>query len=312
MQGDSSGTRVANTSGVTTFQYVVSRPKCGAACREQQSLCAYQVKWSINAHMHPGSVTSARASREHATFVRTLKAQGAVLATVPFLHGAYDSVFSKDNAIIVERPNGELHGLLARPRHKERQVEQAPRARQLMALGVSFAESTRAFIEGGDVVVLPGVNGAFMGYGFRSSFGAAHDLERFLGRGVTPIELHDPRFYHLDMALSVLDDGTALVCEEALSPKGMRAVQTHPRVRSLLRIPLREALDFGANLVQVGRNIVFGANAPFLERSLSSRGYVVHRVPLEQFHHGGGSAACLVSKVHRQKSPLPRTALVAA
>jgi N-dimethylarginine dimethylaminohydrolase len=238
--------------------------------------------------------------RQHATFVRTLESAGARTLAVPFVHGAYDSVFSKDNAVIVQRPRGSIEALLARPRHAERRIEQRFRANAFASLGVRVSASTDAPLEGGDMVVLPGARAAFLGHGFRSSVDAANDLERFLDREVTCIELRDPRLYHLDMALSVLDDGTALVCDEALTPAALRSVETHPDVAAVVRVPLHEALRFGVNLVQVGRTVIWGADAPTTTRALEDRGYRVQRVALDQFHHAGGSAACLVSRIHRQ------------
>jgi len=67
-----------------------------------------------------------------------------------------------------------------------------------------------------------------------------------------------------------------------------------------VHVPLHEALRFGVNLVQVGRTVIWGADAPSTTRSLEDRGYRVRRVALDQFHHAGGSAACLVSRIHRQ------------
>ncbi|MDB4939571.1 MAG: amidinotransferase family protein [Labilithrix sp.] len=250
--------------------------------------------------MRIGSVRASHAVRQHETFVRALEVAGAVVDVVPFVHGAYDSVFSKDNAVLVERTHGATEALLARPRHAERRSEQLARADALASLGVRVTAAAEAPLEGGDVVVLPGARGALLGHGFRSSRRAARDLERFLERDVTSVELREPRLYHLDMALTVLDDATALVCEEAFTPASMRAIESHPGICAIVRVPFREALRFGVNLVQVGETIVWGATAPATTKALVARGYRVHRLTLEQFHRAGGSAACLVSRIHRQ------------
>ena len=44
------------------------------------------------------------------------------------------------------------------------------------------------------------------GYGFRTSRAAHAELAALTGRPVVSLELVDPRFYHLDVALTVLDD----------------------------------------------------------------------------------------------------------
>ncbi len=238
--------------------------------------------------------------------MRELERAGAVVDCVPFVHGAFDSVFSKDNAVIMERRDGRVEALLARPRHVERRVEQEARAASFGALGVAVVATAAESLEGGDIVLQPFGGGAFVGFGFRSARGAAYDLEDFLDREVTGLELCDPRLYHLDMALTVLDDGTALVCEEALTAAAFRQLVAHPAITSILRVPLREALAFGVNLVQVGSTIIWGADAPLTTRALQARGYLVQRTELGQFHLAGGSAACLVSRVHQQRSAASR------
>ncbi len=280
-------------------RFVVSKVRCGSNCDRPSSDCDFRIAWAINPHMQIGSVPTEWAEGQHRTFVRTLERAGAQVEIVPFVHGAFDSVFSKDNAVIVER-GGHVEALLGQPRFAERTAEQRARAGALGELGAQAITVANHPLEGGDVVVLPGARGAFLGHGFRSTEQAAKDLEGFLGFEVTALELRDERLYHLDMALAVLDDGTALVCEEALTPAALRAVERHPAVQSIIRVELVEALKFGVNLVQIDRTIVWGADAPVTSRTLEERGYVVQRVALDAFHRAGGSAACLVSRIHRQ------------
>ena len=280
-------------------RFVVSKVRCGSSCDRPSSDCDFRIAWAINPHMQIGSVRTEWAEGQHRTFVRTLESAGARVEVVPFVHGAFDSVFSKDNAVLVER-GGEFEALLGQPRFAERTAEQRARAGALGDLGALAITVAKNPLEGGDVVMLPGARGAFIGHGFRSTELAAKDLEDFLGFEVTALELRDERLYHLDMALAVLDDGTALVCEEALTPAALRAVERHPAVTSILRVELEEALRFGVNLVQIGRNIVWGADAPDTSRALEARGYNVRRVALDAFHRAGGSAACLVSRIHLQ------------
>lgn len=270
--------------------------------------------------MSIGAVRPVRAMRQHETFVGALEDAGASIVRVPFVHGAYDSVFAKDNAVVVQRQRqrqrlrhreseSSLDVLLGRFKFAERRLEQRHRARALVrhVLGgepsATSVHHASAPLEGGDVVMLS--NGeALLGYGFRSSPFAAASLGAFLRRRVVPIELRDPRLYHLDMAVAVLSDGTALVCAEALTPASFDAIAKHPSVSSIVRVPLAEALLFGVNLVQVN-DVIFRAasrhSAPITARAIEKRGFDLRHVDLDQFHLAGGSAACLVSRIH----PLP-------
>ncbi len=286
------------TAGVTSVpQFVVSAPRC-AQPHERTDECSYRVAWAINPHMRVGSVQGCHAERQHARFCDALARAGASLVELPFVHGAYDCVFAKDSAVLLER-GGERRALLAAPLHDERRREQAERAGALERLGFAVAPPPAVSFEGGDVVMLPGGQGALLGYGFRSSPAAAAALERFLGAPVVALALRDPHLYHLDTALSVLDDGTALLCRAAFDAESLRRLERAPGLARLVEIERDEALRFGLNLVEIGRRVVLGSASPraaFLLRSLGREPVVVN---LGQFQNAGGSAACLVARVHQ-------------
>jgi N-dimethylarginine dimethylaminohydrolase len=282
------------------MRYLVSRTRCETSCSEGSDSCAYRVAWAINPHMRVGAACPDRASLQHANLVATLRGLGAHVDEVPFVHGAFDSVFAKDSAVVVEREGGGVDALVARPRFAQRRAEQEARATALLARGIRVLGASRAALEGGDVVMLPGARAAFLGHGFRSEPAAAQDLADLLDADVTCIALRDARLYHLDMALAVLDDGTALVCADAMTPESVAAIEAHPLVSDIVLVPLAEALCFGTNVVQVGAAIVTAADAPATRRALAKRGYRVRRVVLDDFHLAGGSAACLTARVHRQ------------
>lgn len=282
-------------------QFLVSALACHAGCRASASpACRYQIAWSINPHMRVGAADFTRARREHAAFLTALRATGAQLEQLAFVHGAYDSVFAKDSAVLVSSLSATVpsrRALLASPVHVVRQREQAARARALEALGFTVEQSTAA-LEGGDVVMLPGAKAAFLGHGFRSARAAADELADFLAGEVTPLELVDPHLYHLDVALSVLGDGTALVCEDAFTGESLRRLRAHPSIGSIVSVPREEALRFGLNLVEADGIVVMGSRAATVEQALAARGFSVVHTPLNEFQLAGGSAACLVAPVH--------------
>lgn len=290
-----------------TPDLIVSKTSCDPCCDARGEGCRFRIAWAINPHMRVGAACGRRAARQHGHFVSALERAGASVARVPFIHGAFDSVFAKDNALIVARPDGAIEALPTRPRFPERTGEQERRSRDLDALGFQVWAPSEHVLEGGDVVVLPGARGAFLGYGFRSSLRALDDVERFLDCDVIPLELADPRLYHLDMALTVLADGTALACLSALTYRTRRLIERSSFVSDLIEVPLAEALRFAVNMVQIGSSIVTGSVAPLTMRALRARGYKTVCLPLDQFHVAGGSAACLVSRVHRQAA-LPAVA----
>ena len=268
--------------------------------------CRYQVAWSINPHMSIGSVDFRSAADQHAAYADALRAAGAQVIELPFVHGAFDCVFSKDSALLLER-RGVKRALLARLRYAERQREETARADFFERYGFEVVRETDGpSWEGGDVVMSSSGHGMFLGYGPRSRREAALWLERNTGMPVVPLELHDSRLYHLDMALSVLPDGTALVCESALTDDSMRVLERAEGVRQVITVGRDDALAFGLNLVTIGDTVLCGARTPRIAAIIEARGYRIEVVPLDQFHLAGGSAACLVARLHRDPEPLPK------
>jgi N-dimethylarginine dimethylaminohydrolase len=264
--------------------------------------CRYQVAWSINPHMTIGSVDFAQAAHEHSQLLSTLGASGARLFQLPFVHGAYDSVFVKDPALLLASRR-RRRALLARFRNVERRQERNARARYYAQQGYELVSDEHSpQWEGGDIVMLPSSHGLFLGHGFRSEYAAAPWLERHAGVPVWPLELRDPHLYHLDMVLAILPDGTALVCVSALTPRSVRVLEQVSGLRRLVAVSRESALRFALNLIVINNTIVLGAHDPHIEVLVRSLGYRCVVVPLRQFHLAGGSAACLVASVHRDPS----------
>jgi N-dimethylarginine dimethylaminohydrolase len=290
------------SAGPSEATFLVSEPHCapgciGARADEWKGGCAFQIAWQINPHMRVGSVEPARAAGQHRSLTQLLHTLGARVETVPFVHGAYDSVFVKDNALLVRRAR-QSHALLAQPRFAERRLEQGARRRALRGRGFRVHTHADAPFEGGDLVVLPQGQGALLGTGFRSDARARMGLASFLGTEVHALELRDPRLYHLDTALTALTDGTIAFCPEAFTPMSLRWIErTFPR-GSLLRVPYADACGFALNTIEVGRHVILGGQSTWLEAQLRERGWSVHVPDLSQFRRAGGSAACLVSRVH--------------
>jgi N-dimethylarginine dimethylaminohydrolase len=290
------------TTAADPTTFLVSAPHCAPACNRAQAAgrtngCAFQVAWEINPHMRVGSVEPVRAAGQHRTLTHLLHTLGAKVETVPFVHGAYDSVFVKDNALLVRR-HGQSHALLALPRFAERRMEQGARQRALGGRGFRVQDDARAPFEGGDLVVLPHGRGALLGTGFRSDARALGDLGAFLGTEVHALELRDPRLYHLDTAFTALEDGTIAFCPEAFGDRSRRWIERTFPHRSLLRVPYADACGFALNTIEVGRHVILGGPSRWLEARLRERGWSVHVPDLTQFRRAGGSAACLVSRVH--------------
>jgi N-dimethylarginine dimethylaminohydrolase len=274
------------------MRFIASCARCTPGNDHDESLaCAYRIAWSLNPHTVIGSSDPERAQAQHARLLRTVRDAGATVTEVPFVHGAYDSVFAKDNAVYVDH-EGTLRATMAGPHHRERQAEQHARATQLAKLGVHVSTRTAPF-EGGDVLVRG--DRCFFGYGFRSSLDAVPYLQWQLGMTILPLELVDPLLYHLDTALAVLHDGTAVVCEAGFTPAALvalRAVATR-----WIAVPREDAIMLALNFVEIGDTIVTGTDSALVRGHLERLGKRVIVTPLDEFQRAGGSAACLLAPI---------------
>lgn len=276
--------------------FAVATPRCSGHRPTED--CRYRIAWQINPHMRPGAADAVRAEAQHRTLVAELRRAGAEVIELPFVHGAFDSVFIKDNALLRE-VSGTRLALLSRFAEDVRQREQADRAHALREHGFEILQMPDVLLEGGDVARYPD-GSAFLGHGFRSEKRAEHLLSAFIDGKVVALELTDPWLYHLDTALAVLNDGTVLCCREAFSESSVRRLFAHAG-NDVLFVPREEALGFALNLVQVGDTVLTGSAAPITRRLLEERGLRVQPLKLTEFQLAGGSAACLVSRLYVER-----------
>jgi len=289
---------------IVMSSFVLSRPAC--SCAHGEPDCSYRVAWSINPHMRVGAADPKRACAQHAALVRALERAGARVLRLPFLHGAFDSVFMKDSAILIER-DGRALALPTTFRHGQRRVETASRARQLARAGFTVARPLSTAIEGGDVHIVAHRGLALLGHGVRSDLASIKGLAYFLGCDVVPLELRDPALFHLDTALTVLSDDTLVYCREAFTPASARALEALHWKR-MIDVSLADAMTFAINIVEVRGTIITGTDTPAAIELWRSLGRPVLVAPLDQFQLAGGSAACLVARVQSVREGVRRAA----
>ena len=105
---------------------------------------------------------------------------------------------------------------------------------------------------------------------------------------VVSLELVDPRFYHLDTALAVLDDTTIAYYPPAFSDESpARLLELFP---DAIEVDLADAYVLGLNAVSDGLNVVLPAARP-ASPSSSEAGFRPIGVDLSELLKGGGSVS---------------------
>ncbi len=249
-----------------------------------------EVTYAINPWMDPDApFDPERANAQWRTLVATLTALGHRVDVLPPLAGLPDLVFAANGALVLGR-----RALLSRFAHPQRQPEAPHHRAWLQQQGVDVVEATAPCEGEGDLLVVG--RRVLAGHGFRTSL-AAHDQVRAItDREVVSLELADPRFYHLDTALGVLDDDTVAWFPPAFTAAARDTVQRlYP---DAVEVDEHDALLLGCNLVSDGRHVVVPSGVQRLAADLAARGLTVVPVDLSELLLAGGGPKCCVAEHH--------------
>jgi N-dimethylarginine dimethylaminohydrolase len=198
-------------------------------------------------------------------------------------------VYAANGATVVD---GVVLG--ARFRHPQRSAEAAAHMAWFRAAGFARVVEPEFVNEGeGDLLVVGDT--ILAGTGFRTDPRAHPEAGRVLGRPVISLELVDPRFYHLDTAIAVLDEDTIAWLPEAFSPAS-RAV-LHERFPDAVVAGIDDAAVLGLNAVSDGRHVVLPAQARKLAPALAERGFTPVPVDMSELLKGGGGPKCCTLEV---------------
>ena len=140
----------------------------------------------------------------------------------------------------------------------------------------------------------------FAGYRIRSDAAGHQWLGQALGVRTLPLELVDPRFYHLDTCFCPLAPGEAIYFPGAFDAYGRKVLESH--IPKLLPVVEAEAERFACNAVVVGKTVVVNAGSDQLARDLRERGYDCVAVELDEFLKAGGSAKCLTLRLDGEEA----------
>jgi N-dimethylarginine dimethylaminohydrolase len=135
------------------------------------------------------------------------------------------------------------------------------------------------------------------GYGFRTDRRAHDEIAAVTGLTVTSLELVDPRFYHLDTVLAVLDDSTIAYYPPAFSAESRRRLTE--LFSDAIEVGTADAYALGLNVVSDGRHVVMPAAATGFAAQLRSAGFEPIGVDLSELLKGGGSVKCCTLELHR-------------
>ncbi|MEV7776962.1 dimethylargininase [Kitasatospora sp. NPDC088351] len=258
-----------------------SRPRRILMCRPE----FFEVSYAINPWMNPDRPVDTDLATTQWERLRALYTEaGHTVELIDPVPGLPDMVYAANGATVID---GKVLG--ARFRNPERAAEGPAYLDWFRDRGFTETRDPRHVNEGaGDFLATD--SWILAGHGFRSSPESHREAQEFFGRPVLGLELTDPRYYHLDTALAVLDGDEIMYNPAAFSPAA-RALLDRTFPDALLATP-EDAAVFGLNAFSDGRDVYLPEPAHHLAARLRARGFRPRPVDLSELLKGGGSIKC--------------------
>jgi N-dimethylarginine dimethylaminohydrolase len=253
----------------------------------------FTVSYKINPWMEPANPTDTTKAVEqwqklHDTYV----ALGHEVELIDPIDGLPDMVYTANGGFLID---GVAYGV--KFRFDERQGEAQPFMDWFAAHGydvippVEVNEGEGDFLLVGDTILA--------GTGFRSVGDSHREVGEVFGKEVVSLTLVDPRFYHLDTAIAVLDpvegDGGVEKANIAYLPSAFdddsRRILAE-RYPDAIRVSEADGDVFGLNSASDGYNVFISPRAKGFEAQLRERGYNPVLVDLSELLLGGGGIKC--------------------
>jgi N-dimethylarginine dimethylaminohydrolase len=261
-------------------------------------MCApewYDVNYVIN----PWMAGNLHQSSRDAAFAqwKTLHLHMQQIADVRLLHarqGSPDMTFVGHTAVV-------QHGVatISSFAHTQRQTEEQHLRRWFRDAGFLVWDTPRetAFEGEGDAVFSATGDHLWAAHGSRTCKQSHRHLADAWHTPVTSLKLVDPRFFHLDLCFVPLSGGELLYFPEAFDADSLAKIEAAYDADKRIVVTELEAVQFGCNVINVGRHILMGKVDSDLAHRLKNHGYNVTELDLSEFILGGGSAKSLVLRL---------------
>ncbi|PZU45268.1 MAG: N-dimethylarginine dimethylaminohydrolase [Microbacterium sp.] len=253
----------------------------------------FTVSYRINPWMEPAKPTdTAKAVAQWQSLYDTYVALGHEVELIDPVPGLPDMVYTANGGFVIDG-----RALAVRFRVDERRGEERPFMDWFAADGLEVIEPIEVQEGEGDFLLVGDT--ILAGTGFRSVGDSHREVADVFGREVVSLRLVDPRFYHLDTAISVLDpvEGPGGVekaniayLPTAFDDESRRILEE--RYPDAILVSDADGAVFGLNSASDGRNVFISPRATGFEAQLRERGYTPVLVDLSELLLGGGGIKC--------------------
>jgi dimethylargininase len=239
------------------------------------------VSASINrcelSHLDRELIDLERARQQHAAYERALEAAGCTIVRIEEAVDLPDSVFVEDTAIIYDEV-----ALVTRPGAESRRAETPPVAELLRRYRSVREIEGPATIDGGDVLVAGRT--VYIGRSRRTNDAAVEQMRQLLGpHGYEIQPVLVTGCLHLKSAVTAVADDRLLINSAWVSRDTFSAID-------LIEIDPRE--QWGANVLRIGRELIYADRFPRTRERLEKLGFVVHALEVSELAKAEAAVTC--------------------
>ena len=251
----------------------------------------FTVSYRINPRMHPEDPTDTGTALEQWQKLHDLYLLlGYEVHLIDPVEGLPDMVYAANGGFVLD---GIAYG--ARFQYPERGPEGPAYMEWFRTNGFEVCEPVSTNEGEGDFLLVG--DRILAGTGFRSDPASHDELREIYGREVVSLRLVDPRFYHLDTALAVLDDANVAYLPTAFDDASLATIaRLYP---DAIAVGPEDAAVLGLNSFSDGRHVVIAARAERFAADLRARGYEPIGVDLSELLLGGGGVKCCTLELRR-------------
>lgn len=252
----------------------------------------FTVTYEINPWMKKSNPTdTAKAVRQWKNLVSAYQDLGHEVRFIDPLPECPDMVYTANGATVF---NGNFY--LSNFTYAERRPESAAFAHWAQASGFTLSEAKERNEGEGDILFAgPWI---LAGSSFRTSPKAHQELAALWHREIITLELVDPRFYHLDTALIVLEgtrgqaSGDAKIAYYPPAFSASSREKLHTLFPDAICATDDDAEVLGLNAVSDGKHVVLNPKAKHLRAQIIERGYDTIGIDTSELLLGGGGIKC--------------------
>jgi dimethylargininase len=218
-----------------------------------------------------------RARAQHAAYEQALTNMGCVVKRLAAGDGMADSVFIEDAAVVLDEV-----AVIARPGAESRRGEIQSVLLAVQPYRTLVRIEPPGTLDGGDVLVVG--RSLFVGVTGRTNAEGVAQMREAAGRFGYDVRAVAIRgCLHLKSAVTAVDDETLLIQRDWAPPDAFRAfdlIHVHPLEPS------------AANIVRIGRRLLYAAAFPRTRDLLATRGFDATTIDVSEIAKAEGAVTC--------------------